>query len=630
MIAAEPLTGVTKRLGARTWRLSWMPASPLRSSAASRQRSSARTAPGSRRRSRFLTGLRSVPTRGPCRSSSTEIPGRAVRCPDAARRQCPRSSPSRHAPRRRAHPARAGALPGAAAADVVQARFGLERLVRRQVGGLSGGERRRLGVALAFAGDPALVVLDEPTAGSTATPAERSGTRSGGGQTRAAPCCSRPTTWRRPTRSPTASSGSIRDGSSTRGSRPTEIKVGSGARPRVRFRADRQGSTAPRRRARRAPTRRSPLTSDGARDRGEAGDLPRRLGQGRPGHDGHDLDGRMPLRTMPPRRGWLFPRRSSSFRGLSNAAPCERASACRCSAYVLAREPMHDRALRAYPAYLVPTLIVPSVFFLFLVAPGTRVRGSDRAHGDIRRVRGDRRRVLPVRSGDRRRQSIALGALSPDAPGRPVGAACGAAPVRAALCSLAAGAVLMRRSAVAVTTTRRSPLCAGWLELSAGLLAGTVPFAFLGIALGYWAPVQGSAPDRESPLPGALLRRRAVGFGRGDAATHPVGAAVSPLLPTRALADALLAAIASAPSARSWPGVGRARRLRARLRRCVRRRRLPARRRAALHAEPRADESSINCPGADFLLLPGPDNPRSAVVHSGPARGSCGNRLHAA
>ncbi|MFG1698811.1 ABC transporter ATP-binding protein [Nonomuraea sp. NPDC049309] len=45
------------------------------------------------------------------------------------------------------------------------ARFGLDGLARRQIGGLSGGQRRRLGVALAFVGKPRLVFLDEPTTG---------------------------------------------------------------------------------------------------------------------------------------------------------------------------------------------------------------------------------------------------------------------------------------------------------------------------------------------------------------------------------------------------------------------------------------------------------------------------------
>ncbi|MBB2923490.1 ABC transporter ATP-binding protein [Cellulomonas cellasea] len=59
----------------------------------------------------------------------------------------------------------AGHFPDPMPRGEVLERFGIGDLAGRQTGGLSGGQKRRLAVALALVGRPRLVLLDEPTTG---------------------------------------------------------------------------------------------------------------------------------------------------------------------------------------------------------------------------------------------------------------------------------------------------------------------------------------------------------------------------------------------------------------------------------------------------------------------------------
>lgn len=56
--------------------------------------------------------------------------------------------------------------------DELVSRFRLEQLIDRRVAGFSGGELRRVALALAFVGNPKLVFLDEPTTGLDAASQE--------------------------------------------------------------------------------------------------------------------------------------------------------------------------------------------------------------------------------------------------------------------------------------------------------------------------------------------------------------------------------------------------------------------------------------------------------------------------
>ncbi len=56
-------------------------------------------------------------------------------------------------------------FPGHRSTEHLVEAFGLEQLIDRRISGFSGGERRRIALALALVGRPELVFLDEPSAG---------------------------------------------------------------------------------------------------------------------------------------------------------------------------------------------------------------------------------------------------------------------------------------------------------------------------------------------------------------------------------------------------------------------------------------------------------------------------------
>ena len=189
--------------------------------------------------------------------------------------------------------------------------------------------------------------------------------------------------------------------------------------------------------------------------------------------------------------------------------------------------------LLRYPAFVVPTLLFPTVFFLFFVTP----RASADATAEMATFAGfaaigvaffqfgvgiavERAspweaylRTLPVRAGVR----LAARVVS-------------SIPFAAAAATLAV--------AVAVATTDARLPASRWAELAAALLVGSVPFALLGIALGYLAPQRGALPIANLLYLG-LSYAGGLWFRPRDLPS--MVAAVSPYLPTRSLADVLTA-----------------------------------------------------------------------------------------
>ena len=208
---------------------------------------------------------------------------------------------------------------------------------------------------------------------------------------------------------------------------------------------------------------------------------------------------------------------------------------------------VHARAstveLARHPAYVVPTLVFPAAFFLVFAAPGPPAFATLKmtafagfaAIGVAFFQFGVGIAVERSTPWETYLRTLPIGASTRLA----------ARVLSATAFALAASATLV---AVALVSTDASLSATRWAALPVVLLGGTVPFALLGIALGYWAPQRGA-------LPLANLLYLGLSYGGGlwiRPQDLPLAVArVSPYLPTRALEDVLAAVPAGNPFASS-------------------------------------------------------------------------------
>jgi ABC-2 type transport system permease protein len=194
-----------------------------------------------------------------------------------------------------------------------------------------------------------------------------------------------------------------------------------------------------------------------------------------------------------------------------------------------------------YPAFLVPTLLFPAAFFLIFAAPRSSADPTVEMAGFAGfAVIGVAFFQFGVGIATERASpwETYLRTLALGPPAR-----LAARLLSAALFAAAAAALLV---ATAVATTGAALAPQRWGALALTLLVGAVPFALLGIALGYWAPQRGALP-----IANLLYLGLAYAGGlwtRPRELPSPV-AAVSPYLPTRALGDLLAGTVHGRPFA---------------------------------------------------------------------------------
>jgi ABC-2 type transport system permease protein len=201
--------------------------------------------------------------------------------------------------------------------------------------------------------------------------------------------------------------------------------------------------------------------------------------------------------------------------------------------------------LARYPAFLVPTLLFPSMFFLFFVVP--RADASD-ATPLMASYAGFA--VLAIAffqfgvgvAADRASPWESYLRTLPAAP-----AVRFAARTLAALLFAAAAATVVLT--VALLSTPASLPAQRWPLLAATLLLGAIPFALLGIAIGYWTSPRGALP-----IANVLYLGLSYLGGLWTTSDHLPRAirALSPVLPTRQWADALRAATRGDVAVQAW------------------------------------------------------------------------------
>jgi ABC-2 type transport system permease protein len=197
--------------------------------------------------------------------------------------------------------------------------------------------------------------------------------------------------------------------------------------------------------------------------------------------------------------------------------------------------------LLRYPGFSVPTVLFPAMFFLFFASPA-RGHAADYALCSFAAfaVIGVAFFQFGVGIAAERASPWELYLRTlPVSPGTRIVARLLSAAVFAG-----AAAVLVVAAALLSTDASLPPL--RWLDLAVVLALGIVPFALLGIALGYWA-----SPKAALPVANVLYLGLSYAGGlwiRPSGLPDPV-AAVSSYLPTRRLANVLLGIVAGSP----WP-----------------------------------------------------------------------------